>query len=370
VETGTLRTTLKPKGQRAAIVAVMRRIGDRIREVAPIAQVSSKQLLADMLNDLSSAPAPIEIRVFGAQQATLVPIATDIASRINTVPGVSGAFSGVILHNPSVVVRANPTAGALGATPAQLFTAEAVAYGGDIVSNVIANPLTIPVRVRYDLPIDPTLTQIENAPFVTANGDVQPLSRLATFLQGPPQSEINELNSRPYLSVTAQLSGSNLGAVVAGIKTQLAGLTLPPGYTTEIAGAYALQNQSFGQFGFALLLSVALVFLVMLVQFRSFLQPIAILATIPLALFGAVLALFITKISLNVSSLMGIILLVGLVVKNGILLLEYAHRRQEQGEDVRDALVYAARALAPDSHDDVDGVARHGAAGIRTRQRQ
>lgn len=343
VNAGTLRATLIPKPQRAPIDTVMARIGDRMREIAPIAQVSSKQLLADMLNDLSNAPAPIEIRVFGPQQAALAPIATEIASRISSVPGVSGAFSGVILHNPSVVVRAKPTAGALGATPAQLATAEAVAYGGDVVSSVIQNPLTIPVRVRYDLPLDPTLAQIENAPFVTVTGDVQPLSRLATFLQGPPQSEINELNSRQYLSVTAQLSGSNLGAVVAGIKQQLAGLTLPPGYTTEIAGAYALQNQSFGQFGFALLLSVALVFLVMLVQFRSFLQPLAILATIPLALFGAVLALFLTKISLNVSSLMGLILLVGLVVKNGILLLEYAHRREEQGEGVREALVYAAR---------------------------
>ncbi len=343
VNAGTLRATLKTKPQRAPIGTVMARIGDRIHEVAPIAQVSSKQLLADMLNDLSNAPAPIEIRVFGPQQATLVPIATDIASRISSVPGVSGAFSGVILHNPSVVVRANPTAGAFGATPAQLATAEAVAYGGAVVSSVIQNPITIPVRVRYDLPLDPTLTQVENAPFVTATGDIQPLSRLATFLQGPPQSEINELNSRQYLSVTAQLSGSNLGAVVAGIKQQLVGLTLPPGYTTEIAGAYALQNQSFGQFGFALLLSVALVFLVMLVQFRSFLQPLAILATIPLALFGAVLALFLTKISLNVSSLMGLILLVGLVVKNGILLLEYAHRREEQSEGVREALVYAAR---------------------------
>jgi CzcA family heavy metal efflux pump len=343
VNSGILRATLKRKGGRAPIDAVMGRIQDRVHSIAPIVQGSSKQLLADMLNELSSTAAPIEIRVFGPQQAILVPLATDIASRIAQVPGVSGAFSGVILHNPSLVVTATPAAGAFGVTSWQLVASEAVAYGGSIVSSIIQPPRTIPIRVRYDLPLDPTLAQVQSVPIVTPSGDIQPISRLATFQQSPPQSEVNELNGRQYLSVTAQISGRNLGAVVTGIKQRLASLRVPAGYSTEIAGAYALQNQSFGQFSFALALSVALVFLVMLIQFRSFLQPLAILATIPLALFGAVLALFVTRISLNVSSLMGVILLVGLVVKNGILLLEYAHRRQERGEPVAEALVYAAR---------------------------
>ncbi len=343
VNTGILRATLERIDKRASIDVVMQRIGDRLHTVAPIVQFSTKQLLADMLNELSNTAAPIEIRVFGPEQTTLVPIATAVAARIARVPGISGAFSGVILHNPSLVITATTNSGAFGVTPAQLATDEAVAYGGDIVSSVLRAPLTVPIRVRYDLPLDPTIAQVRRAPIVTPSGDIEPIARLATLVQGPPESEINELNGRQYLAVTAQLDGRDLGSVVAGIKHQLASLQLPPGYSIQIAGAYALQNRSFREFAFALVLSIALVFFVMLVQFRSFLQPLAILGTIPLALFGAVLALYVTKISLNVSSLMGLILLVGLVVKNGILLLEYAHRRQEAGENVREALVYAAR---------------------------
>lgn len=343
VNTGSLRATLKPKWQRSPILQVIARLQNKIHEQVPIAQISTKQLLQDMLNDLSNAPAPIEIRVIGPQQSVLVPIATDIASRLTGIPGVSGAFSGAVYHNPSLVLSAAPGSGTLGVTPAQLQEDEAVAFGGDVISSVLQNPLTIPVRVRYNLPLDPTMAMVENVPIVTSNGGVQPLSRLATFAQGPPQSEINELNGQQYLAVTAQLSGSNLGAVVSAIKRAIASVHLPAGYAVQIAGAYALQNRSFAQFAFAIALSVALVFLVMLIQFKSFLQPVAIIATIPLALFGAVLALFLTHISLNVSSMMGLILLVGLVVKNGILLLEYAHRRETNGETVQDALIHASR---------------------------
>jgi len=342
VNTGVIRATLKPRNQRAPIGVVINRIQDKIAEAAPGVQLSTKQLLADMLDALQNSLAPIEIRVFGPQQTTLVPIAIDIANRISGVPGVSGAFSGAVFHNPSVVIRPDATTGSFGLSAAQLATNESVAYGGSVVSNVIQNPLTIPVRVRYDLPLYPSIAQLSEVPIVTTSG-VQPISRLATIVQGAPQSEINELNQRQYLAVTAQVNGSNLGSIVSGIKQKLAGLTLPPGYSYEIAGAYQSQTQSFQQFALALALSVALVFLVMVLQFRSFLQPLAIVLTVPLALFGAVLLLFLTRISLNVSSLMGVILLVGLVVKNGILLLEYAHRRQEQGDSVTEALVYAGR---------------------------
>lgn len=340
---GTLRATLKPKGTRPPIGTVIARIQERIHEVAPAAQISTKQLLADMLNDLSNEAAPIEIRVFGPDQATLVPIAGDIANRIQGIPGVTGVFSGAIYHNPSLVVRPDPNVGAFGLTPAQVATCEAVAYGGDVISSVVQNPLTIPVRVRYPGPLDPTLAQVEGTICPTPTGSLAPLSRLATFLNAPPQTTISEMNQRQYISVTAQIDGSNVGAIASAIKQRLQDLSLPAGYSTEIAGAYQLQNQSFGQFGLAIALSVALVFLVMLVQFRSFVQPLAIVLTVPLALFGAFLALFLTRQTLNVSSLMGLILLVGLVVKNGILLLEYTHRAEARGEAPDVALRSAAR---------------------------
>jgi CzcA family heavy metal efflux pump len=340
---GYIRTTLRPKGARPPTNRVIERIQGRIHEIAPNVQLRIHQPLAELLDDLSNQLAPIQINVFGPTQSTLIPIATDVANRIADIPGVSGLFNGVTYHNPSLVVRPSPVASAFGMNSAQVASCEAAAYDGDVVSSVIQTPLTIPVRVRYPGPLGATLPQVENEPCVTPSGALVPLSRLATFLHAPPQSSITEINQRQYIPVTAQLTGSNLGAVVAAIKQRLATLSLPPGYSTEIAGEYQPQNQSFAQFAFAIGLSVVLVFIVMLVQFCSFTQPIAIALTVPLALFGAFLALFVTHLTLNVSSLMGVILLVGLVVKNGILLLEYTHRAEARGESVPAALASAAR---------------------------
>ncbi len=343
VNTGVVRATLVPRASRASIDDVMDRIERRIRALAPSAHVNASQLLADMLSDLSSTPAPIEIRLFGPEQSVLVPLAREVADRIGDVRGVRGAQSGAVFHDPSYVLRATPEAAAFGFSPAQLTSAERAAIGGTVVTSVLSGPLAIPVRVRYDAPASQSIDGILALPLVAPNGAVEPLGSLATLARGTPQSEIEERDGRQYLPVTAQLGERDLGATIGDIKDRLHGLALPAGYSYEIAGAYALQHTSFDEFAIAIAISVLLVFLIMLVQFRSFAQPLAIVITVPLALFGAVGTLWLTRISLNVFSLMGIILLVGLVVKNGILLLEYAHRRERVGDDVVTALVYAGR---------------------------
>lgn len=354
VNGGTLRMTLKPngdflsfgssKGQRqVGIRTVMSRIADQIAAAAPKAQVTNRQLLQDSLNDLSNQAAPIEIRLFGPEQSLLVPLATQIADRLGHVPGVTGIFSGVTYHNPTIVVRADSAASALGVSAGQLAEDEATIFGGRVVSQVVANPLTIPVRLRYDIPADPSPTSLTSIPYVTPTGDVASLGRLATFTKSPPQSDISEINGRQYLGITAQIDGSNLGAIVEQLRKELDGVSLPPGYSYKIGGSYELQQESFRQFTLAIALSVALVFLVMVVQFRSFFQPIAILCAVPLSAFGAVVILWLTHVTLNVSSLMGVILLVGLVVKNGILLLEYAAKNERAGEPLEAALINAAR---------------------------
>ena len=340
---GTLRATLYDEWQRGGIASVMNRISDALSNIAPNVQFSMRQLLADSLSDLSNQPAPIEVRIFGPQQSVLIPLATNVAQRIQSIPGVSGTFSGVRYHSPSIVVSADPAASAFGITAQEFLREQRALFGGDVVTNVISGQLTIPVRVRYPLPLNPSPSEIARVPYVAPDGSVEPLDRIATLANSPPQSDISELNGRQYLSVTAQINGSNLGDIVRAIKTQLAQIQFPSGYSFQIAGAYELQQQSFTQFARAIGLSVALVFLVMLLQFRSLLQPLAIVAAVPLAAFGASLLLFLTHISINVSSLMGLILLVGLVVKNGILLLEYAARHQRKGQALEDALVTAAQ---------------------------
>lgn len=338
-----IRATLKPQGQRPPVDSVITHLEQKVAQFAPNAQVSAKQLLQDMLDELSDVPAPIEVRLYGPDQSVLIPLASQIASRIARVPGVSGAFSGVTHENPGVVLEARPGASRWGVTPQDLAQTEAALFDGQVVSSVLRGPLSIPIRVRSDLPLSPDPAQVQNAPYVTPTGAVVPLSTLAAFIPAPPQSDVSARNGRQYLSITAQTLGSNLGTIRRGIARQIAHVSLPPGYSVEIAGSYALQKKAFAQILLAVSFSVILVLLVLLVQFRSFVQPLVILTAIPLALFGAALLLWITGITLNVSSLMGVILLVGLVVKNGILLLEYTVRLERDGWSVEDALAAAAR---------------------------
>ena len=131
--------------------------------------------------------------------------------------------------------------------------------------------------------------------------------------------------------------------MISGVRAALAKVPLPPGYRLSISGEYREQQQSFREFASVILIAVVLVFTVMLANFRSYRLPLVILTAIPLALIGVALGLFITGTPFNVSSFMGLLLLVGIVVKNGILLIDVANKRRQEGDSIEDALVAAGR---------------------------
>jgi multidrug efflux pump subunit AcrB len=143
--------------------------------------------------------------------------------------------------------------------------------------------------------------------------------------------------------VTGRLEGRDLGSAVAEIQGKLRSLALPVGYTTEVGGQYASQRQSFRELLMVFAIAVALVFIILVVQFGRFLPAVLIILAAPLSLAGAFALLLLTGTVLNVASAMGLILLVGLVVKNGIVLLDYAHRLQAEGHPFTEALEIAGR---------------------------
>jgi multidrug efflux pump subunit AcrB len=143
--------------------------------------------------------------------------------------------------------------------------------------------------------------------------------------------------------VTARLEQRDLGSAVAEIRTMLNGLRLPVGYTYEIGGQYQSQRQAFRELLLVSGIATALVFVILVIQFRRFTEAVLILAAAPLSLGGALALLIVTGTELNVSSAMGLILLVGLVVKNGIVLLDFAERRQADGMPIADAILEAGR---------------------------
>jgi multidrug efflux pump subunit AcrB len=201
----------------------------------------------------------------------------------------------------------------------------------------------VPVRVRW-----PDATRfdehvLERLRLRTPGNAWVPLADVARVEDGCAPSEITRENLRLMVHVTARLEGRDLGGAVGEVEARIKNVQLPPGYAIEIGGQRLSQVESFRSLGFAIAGALALVLLVLVFEFRSFRAAGAILAALPLALAGGLLALVVVRVPLNVSSLLGGILLVGLVVKNGILLLHRAREREAAGEPTRQALVDAAR---------------------------
>jgi multidrug efflux pump subunit AcrB len=170
-----------------------------------------------------------------------------------------------------------------------------------------------------------------------------PASTLATITRSSGQEELLRENLRPMALITARLENRDLGSGVKDVETMLRDTKFPVGYTFEVGGQYAAQQQAFRELMIVFAVASMLVFIILLIQFRRFSAATLIILAAPLSFGGALMLLVITGTELNVSSAMGLILLVGLVVKNGIVLLDFAHRRVDEGEPLDHAVLEAAR---------------------------
>ena len=338
MNSGVLRVQLKPATERAGYDAVSDRLRDQLSDAVPAALYDFHQILEDMINDVSGAPAPLEISLQGPDQATLVKYANAIADKLGSVPGVTDVFSGVVYTDPTIRVAPNGRALAdLGWQPSGLGDALAAQTQGSVAANLPGTYNLVPVRIAVDA--DPA---IGNAQVATPGGTVG-LASLARVAPAQLATTIYEDNGAREIRLTASISGANLSSVITGVKRVLALSPLPPGYTTSIGGEYRAQQSSFREFAEVVAIAILLVFSVMLATFHSFRLPLVILTAIPLALIGVALGLFITGTPFNVSSFMGLLLLVGIVVKNGILLIDVANQRRIAGDSVEEALVAAGR---------------------------
>jgi outer membrane protein TolC len=341
---GLLRVRLRPPGQRANYDEVSARLRDQLGAAVPSALFDYHQILEDLINDLSGTPAPIEVVVQGPEQATLIGLATRIADRIGDVKGVVDASSGVTYDSPSLrIVPRGPALAALGLTPGDVGDAVATLGGGTVATSLPGAQTLVPVRVLVGSAISSGGGVLGAGTAIYPKGAVTSLGDIASLSKQRLASDITTQNGQLQIHVTANFARTSLSAVTAGIAQALRTIPLPPGYSATIGGEAQSQAESFVEFSNVIAIAVALVFAVMLATFRSFRLPLVILTAIPLALIGVALGLFVTGTHLNVSSFMGLLLLVGIVVKNGILLIDVANRRRAEGAGVEDALVIAGK---------------------------
>jgi len=176
------------------------------------------------------------------------------------------------------------------------------------------------------------------------NPPVIPLGQIATITAGYGPAQIDHYQRTRVVTIGANVEGGSLGRVSQGVNAALAKIPLPAGYRITQGGEVESQNEVFGNIFLALGVAVMLMYLILVVQFGSFLDPLAIMISLPLSLIGVVLALLVTRDTLNIMSLIGVILLMGIVAKNAILLIDFAKwAREERGLARREALIEAGR---------------------------
>jgi CzcA family heavy metal efflux pump len=342
--TGDILVRLKPRGARSrSSDEIISDVRTRVHEAAPLVEIEFVQLLQDMLGDLEGNPEPIEVKIFGDDPERLAALAEPVEAMMNKVEGVVDVV-GVQEGNPEVTWTVNPvTAGRYGLTVEQVSSQMAGNWLGEVATDLRLADRTIPVRVRLPdaFRFDPH--RLPDTLIRTAEGKPLPVSAVATMERANGQGELRRENLRPMAVVSGRLEGRDLGSAVAEIRSHLDALKLPIGYSYEIGGQYQAQAQAFRELLMVFALAIALVFLILVVQFRAWVPAILVLLAAPLSLGGAFLLLWATGTDLNISSSMGLILLVGLVVKNGIMLLDFSERLHAEGEPFDAAIAHAGR---------------------------
>jgi len=318
----------------------------QIESTEPALRVEFAGILTDLIGDLTSSPAPIEIRLFSEDTAALQQTATKVEEAIKKIPGIVDTFNGVVVSGPAITFSVDPQRAArFGVNATDIANTVTTAMSGDAASTMLQNNRLVTVRVVLPPSARASLDDLRGLLIHSQTTSAQfRLDQVTDIKYDQGQTEIARDGLRQSVSVTARLSGSDLGTAINAIKARLGReVKLPPGMTIEYGGLYQEQQSSFRELAIALALAIALVFVVLLIEFRSFAHPIAIVSGAVLALGGVLSALFVTNTTLNVVSLMGMIMVVGIVAKNGILMLDSVEEHLHAGDSLHNALLRSGR---------------------------
>ncbi|MEO7085268.1 MAG: efflux RND transporter permease subunit [Gemmatimonadaceae bacterium] len=344
---GDINVRLKPEGERDRSTAqVIDEVRGKLAMAVPRLHVEFVQILSDVINDLAGAARPVEIKLFGLDLNALETYANKLGPKLAKVDGVEDLFNGVAEPAAEMDMVINQAeANRVGLTPSQVADATAGALLGVPAGEVRLDDRSIAVRVRAPDSVRFNPRQLGALPiFSTQTHGSVPLGALAIFHPVDARSELLRENQQQMIMIHSDLGARSLGPVMSDVKAVLAANPPPAGIRLEIGGQYAGQQAAFRALLTVLALAAASVVAVMVIQFESFIEPLVVLVAAPLSFVGAIGLLLITGTPLNVSSFMGLILLVGLIVKNGIILLDFTRvQMRENGLTLEPALREAAR---------------------------
>jgi CzcA family heavy metal efflux pump len=344
---GDIAVRLRPESQRRrSSFEVIDDVRAKIEKTIPRLRVEFVQILSDVINDLAGNAHPVEIKLFGPDLEALEGYAEKLEPAMSKVGGLEDFYNGVSEPSAELAMTVHSAeSNRIGLTPTQVGTAVAGALLGVPAGEIRLDDRVVGVRVRAPDSVRFNAVLLGSLPVVSdQSGAAAPLASLASFQPMETRGQLLRENQQQMITMTADVSGRSLGAISSDVKRVLAQNPPPHGIRVELGGRYAGQREAFRALISVLVLAAASVILVMVIQFQSFVEPLVILLAAPLSFVGAVALLFLTRTPLNVSSFMGLILLVGLIVKNGIILLDFTRRRMlSEGLELRDALLEAGR---------------------------
>ena len=344
--TGDISVKLKAKRSRD-IDEIISEVREKVEQQEPALEIEIIQVLQDMIGDLTSAPEPVQIKLYSPDAAALEQWAPKVADAIHKIPGVVDILNGIdnTISGPAVVFQVNPSIAArAGFTPEEVASdAAAILEGEPAAAPVVANDRAYTVRVRFPAANRSSIEAMRNMLLSSSTGRTATLGSLATVTELPGQTEILRENLQREVAVTARLEGTNLGSGMDEVMKAVSGLHLPSSIRVTYGGTYQEQQKSFHDLVLVLILAVLLVFIVLLFEFGTFSAPLAILASALLSTSGVFIALLITGTTFNVSSFMGMIMVIGIVAKNGILLLDADQTFRKLGLSAEEAMLQASR---------------------------
>ncbi len=302
-------------------------------------------VLGDLIGDLTWSPNPVEIKIFSTDTEFLKTKANEIAETIETIPGVVDVNNGLIVAGPTMRLLSDVAELArAGLTPRSLGTEIQATMIGTVSSYVLRGDRTYNIRVLAEPQAHQRRRTLASMPIRSPTGAILTVQDAARIEHEPGILEMHREDLRQLVAVSARFEGIDLGHGIAAIKTKLAEtIELPPDARIEFGGLYQQQQESFRNLAFVLIAALVLVYVVLMFEFRTFLEPLAIWMGALLALCGVVAALWITGTSLNIVSILGAIIAMGIVHKNGILMFDHVAHLRRHGLPLIEAMIQSGR---------------------------
>lgn len=340
VNTGMIVVSLKDRCARKITTSD---VVSKVRSIASTIPGATLKI-QDIRSVTMGSKAPIEIKVSGKDLATLKRIAEDIKQQISKVAGVVDITTSMQEGNPEFqIFYDRDKLAQSGLSVAWASSVVKMAVDGEVWTRLREKGEEIDIRLRLKESQRKSLEDIKNIGIHTPFGSQVLLRDVAKIVKTKGPGHIKRFNKNRQISITANLASRKLGDVMQEVKVALTKVDLPPGYLIDFGGEYEEMNKTFQDLGLMLIFAIILVYMIMAGQFESLIHPLTIMVSLPFAVSGVFLALFITGQSLNISSFIGIIMLVGIVVTNAIILVDFINYQRKSGLGLKEAVVCAAK---------------------------